>query len=835
MKFYLSHFMALTALVFSVSLYAQEKNTELKHKCGTMLAIEENKRQNPKAWEELEKKQNQFLRTNTTARTATLNSPVTIPVVVHVVHPTPDIVTEEQVDYLLERLNLDFSGNNTDSTNASSFYGIRGRSQIRFTRARRDPMGNLTNGLEKRVGTVGVYGTTYQRIKHSNLGGLDPWDITRYYNIWVGVDSSGQGLLGIAPGIGPGNATETQSSTTGIDGVCIVASFFSNACYSPASNNLARTAVHEIGHNFGLYHTFSGCSIGADFDQLTTGQFLPPSLLAAADDTPSQNQSTSGCPTGPLTSCSQNRNWQNYMDYTDDPCMTMFTKGQVARMEYVLEFFRSGYLTTDGAIPPPSAPLVDAGINVIVSPGGSEFNNLTCSVTTYPIPACPGSITPRLSIKNFGSSTITSVVVNLNVNGNITTHTFNSLNVLSFLTTTLVFPSVTLSNNNNTITYTITHVNGTPDAITSNNTITQNINFSSATTSFSQDFSSTNFPPSNFTVLQINGSGNWARSTAGKTGAGSAKFDNYNFTSNTSSALTSTPVQIVGYATSASLQFHYAHASYSTTPEPDRLDVQISNNCGATWETLWTRTGSQLRTVGTAVTSQFTPTASQWTTTPIVIDLSNYIGQQVQFRFKATSGFGNNLYVDDIMLVTTPLPLQFVSFTAKLQNNKGLLEWRTANELNCDYFDIEKSTNGRNFTAIGRVDAKNAASNSYTFIDEQLSYGTNYYRLLQVDKDGKSTYSSTVILNTNKQNAEVFTVYPNPVKQQATVNITSNTEERVTLQVFNTLGKLVLSKNVQLFSGNQSINLDMKQLPAGVYSISLIGNDRVITQKLIKE
>jgi hypothetical protein len=835
MRFFLPKLLALTTLMFSVSIYAQEKSTDHKHKCGTMLAIEENKRQNPKAWEELERKQNQFLRTNPTARTAALNSPVTIPVVVHVVHPTPNIVTEEQVDYLLNRLNLDFSGDNSDSTNATSFYSIRGRSQIRFTRARRDPMGNLTNGLEKRVGTVGVYGTTYQRIKHSNLGGLDPWDITRYYNIWVGVDSSGQGLLGIAPGIGPGYGTEFPSSTTGIDGVCVVADFFSNACYSPASNNLARTVVHEIGHNFGLYHTFSGCAVGADFDQLTTGHFLPASLLAAADDTPSQNQPTSGCPTGPLTSCSQNRNWQNYMDYTDDPCMTMFTKGQVARMEYVLEFFRSGYLTSNGAVPPPSVPLVDAGVDVIVSPGGNEFNNTTCALTTYPMPSCAGTFIPRLSIKNFGSSAITSVVVNLNVNGNITSHTFNSLNVLTFLTTTLVFPSATLVNGSNTVSYTITQTNGSADANTSNNTISQIINIGGAETSLSENFVGTNFPPAGFTVLQLAGTGNWARANVGKNTTGSAKFDNYNYVANTASALTSGPIQIVGYATSASLQFHYAHASYSTTPEPDRLDVQISTNCGATWETLWTRTGSQLRTVTSAVTSPFTPSASQWTATPIVIDLNSYIGQVVQFRFRAISGYGNNLYLDDVTLATTPLPLQFVSFTAKLQNNKGLLEWRTANELNCDYFDIEKSTNGRNFTAIGRVEAKNAASNGYTFIDEQLSNGTNYYRLLQVDKDGKSTYSTTVTLNTNKQNAEVFTVYPNPVKQQATVNITSNTEQRVTLQVYNTLGKIVYSKSVQLFSGNQSINLDMKQLPAGVYSISLIGNDRVITQKLIKE
>lgn len=153
-----------------------------------------------------------------TFRTSVLPDSVIIPVAVHIVLPNPNIITDADVQNFINRLNLDFSGRNPDSTNGVAFYGVRGRTKIRFAMARRTPAGALTNGIERRVGNIAITGTTYQAIKHTSDGGLDPWNVTQYYNVWVGASGA---VLGIAPAIGVGAATETPTSSVGIDGVCV--------------------------------------------------------------------------------------------------------------------------------------------------------------------------------------------------------------------------------------------------------------------------------------------------------------------------------------------------------------------------------------------------------------------------------------------------------------------------------------------------------------------------------------------------------------------------------------------------------------------------------------
>lgn len=239
-----------------------------------------------------------------------LTGPVTIPVVVHVVLPNPWIITDSDVEYFINRLNLDFSGLNPDSTNCGTFCANRGHSLIRFTLAKRDVSGNFTTGIERRAGTTTIGTSEPQAVKNAATatGGLAPWDVTKYYNLWVAVGSGT--LLGIAPEIGTGSATN--------DGVCIDYRAFSNSCFANAAFNLGRTGVHEIGHNFGLYHTFSGACSSNDFSQLSSANCtLPAGLLTGIDDTPPQSASTSGCPTvGTVNGCTPSvpKNYQNFTD-----------------------------------------------------------------------------------------------------------------------------------------------------------------------------------------------------------------------------------------------------------------------------------------------------------------------------------------------------------------------------------------------------------------------------------------------------------------------------------------------------------------------------------------
>jgi hypothetical protein len=310
-----------------------------------------------------------------------------VPVVVHIVLPNPYLVTDADVIAQLNQLNLDFAGTNADSTNVpAEFAALRGHSQIQFCLAKRTPAGALTTGIERKVSATGSdANATTDPIKQTSLGGLDSWDPSKYLNYWVGADATGAGILGYAQF--PNSTTEPAS----VDGVFInYESWGFNPCYTVAPYNKGRTAVHETGHYFGLFHTWgddgSACT-GDDFADLTTGGStcsLPVGLFNASGagntpsdigDTPNQASETAGCPgtllkTDACSGTSPGIMYQNMMDYSNDVCLTMFTKKQVERMEWVLANCRSGLTTSTGCQLPAAPILLDVAPAESVNPGG---------------------------------------------------------------------------------------------------------------------------------------------------------------------------------------------------------------------------------------------------------------------------------------------------------------------------------------------------------------------------------------------------------------------------------------------------------------------------------
>ncbi|MBX2896414.1 MAG: hypothetical protein KF763_13275 [Cyclobacteriaceae bacterium] len=153
-----------------------------------------------------------------------------------------------------------------------------------------------------------------------------------------------------------------------------------------------------------------------------------------------------------------------------------------------------------------------------------------------------------------------------------------------------------------------------------------------------------------------------------------------------------------------------------------------------------------------------------------------------------------------------PLPVELLSFTAQADNGRVNLDWITASELNNDFFTIQRSADGIEFTGLGTVDGngtKNSTS-TYRFVDTNPLAGINYYRLKQTDYDGTVSYSNIVAVNMNAE----WTVYPNPANRHEPVTITKKGD----YAVYNNLGVMVL----RITNDNR---LDASSLAPGVYIV----------------
>jgi hypothetical protein len=173
--------------------------------------------------------------------------------------------------------------------------------------------------------------------------------------------------------------------------------------------------------------------------------------------------------------------------------------------------------------------------------------------------------------------------------------------------------------------------------------------------------------------------------------------------------------------------------------------------------------------------------------------------------------------VTAVAVACTPIPVEMVSFNAKKSGNANKLAWQTATEINNNRFDVQRSTNGAAFQTIGQV---KGAGNSvkvtnYEFMDETPATGTNYYRLQQVDVDGKTTTSKTVAVNAGGKGS--VKVFPTLASDKLNVLTTSDKEE--TFTITNLVGQTVLTGRVI-----NSLDINISQLAKGNYILNIAGD-----------
>jgi hypothetical protein len=178
------------------------------------------------------------------------------------------------------------------------------------------------------------------------------------------------------------------------------------------------------------------------------------------------------------------------------------------------------------------------------------------------------------------------------------------------------------------------------------------------------------------------------------------------------------------------------------------------------------------------------------------------------------------------------LPIDLLSFTASPQDAHVEVSWVTASENNNDYFNVERSVDGINFTSISTVDGAGNSTEmlTYSTVDNRPLDGTSYYRLKQTDYDGKTSYSSIEAVEFNEMNDFNFEIYPNPFSVKTTFQ-TSEILKDAILHIYNSYGREV--KQVKNISG-QTFSLARENLSSGLYLITLVQDGKIVaTDKLV--
>lgn len=573
---------------------------------------------------------------NRQSQIATQRATFQIPVVVHVIHRGESVgvgvnISDDQIRSQINVLNKDFNRQNSDAANTpSEFLPVAGNANIEFVLAKQDPDGLRTNGIVRREGVKDIWTID----DNDNLKATSYWPAEDYLNLWV-TDLNG-GLLGYAQfpiSTLPGLAGAENNRLT--DGV--VVDFRAFGSVDDGAFNLfdnfskGRATTHEVGHFLGLRHIwgdYEGCGGVGDY----------------VNDTPDQFDKTDGCPAHPYTTCDSHTMFQNYMDYTNDNCMNLFTHGQVARMETVLSnsVRRASLLNSHGLIDPQPVPN-DIAIHKIRTPEVWECND---------------NVSPATAIRNNGTNAVSQASIALlrdNVVIETKTFTFNPpLQVND--TIDVAFSYITLSAGEHSVVFRILQTNGGNDGkeLGNEREIITTIPHR-ASLPLSEDF---NTLPAMWTLRNPDGDVTWnireTNSSSEATNSVHVNFYNYRNADGEEDVLM-TPVLNLSDVTRPYLTFDVAYATFQQ--KDDGLKIIALSNCANFSEgtVIYSKSGSSLATVATMNQAFVPTTTAQWRKERV--DLRDFAGQQnIRLAFVSHNDNGNNLYLDNVLVTADDLP-----------------------------------------------------------------------------------------------------------------------------------------------------------------------------------
>ena len=196
-----------------------------------------------------------------------------------------------------------------------------------------------------------------------------------------------------------------------------------------------------------------------------------------------------------------------------------------------------------------------------------------------------------------------------------------------------------------------------------------------------------------------------------------------------------------------------------------------------------------------------------------------------------------------ISVVGMPLPVTLLSFTGTRHAEKNILTWSTATEINNQGFELQYAPDGKDFQKLAFINSKALNGNSstilsYEFTDARPLSGNSFYRLRQIDKDGRESFSNIISLKGEKvDRITLGNFYPNPAKNKLHISIAIPVSNKINLRITDVAGKMVQQQSFVLTSGNNNLNVDVSALRAGSYFIKATGNNgyKSAVSKFVKQ
>lgn len=419
---------------------------------------------------------------------------------------------------------------------------------------------------------------------------------------------------------------------------------------------------------------------------------------------------------------------------------------------------------------------------------------------------CGTTFTPVVTLRNYGTSTLTSCAIKYQLNGG-TVYTYNWTGSLA----TNATQSVTLNaltnavSGSNSLTVYTQNPNGNSDQNTANDSKTITFNATvGVVLPISQGFQNTTFPPTNYTLYNPNNNDTWERTTSAGSGSTASMFiDNFNYNGiNQLDWLILPAIDFTG-VTNASLSYDYAYAYYYSSQSGnsyyDTLIIAASNDCGDNWYAIYKEGGIDLATAGSTANA-FVPSTSDWENN--VLDLNDpFFNNQpnIQLAFIAKNGYGNNLYIDNINIaVATVSNPPLANFTA---NNTSVCVGNTVT------FTNQSTNNPTSYTwtfAGGTPSTSTQANPTVTY----NTAGTYTVTLTATNADGTDTETKT----------NYITVSANPTLSISSNNVSCNggNNGSATVSVSNGLSPYIYS-----WTNSSSTSATASNLSANSYSVTV--------------